>query len=343
MKILLVGSNFSYAIERYFVRYLTEMGATIEHFAAPDMIFAYHSKNLVNKILFHSKIYTGYSSVNKKLLKAAYSFKPDIIWVFKGMEIFPATLKKLGKDFKLANYNPDHPFLITSRGSGNRNVSESVGLYHLHFCYHNELMQRIEREFKIPTVFLPFSYDEEDVVYNEAADHEEIKKVCLQANPDAYRVNKVELLTKAGIEVDVYGIGWGKTRLSANEKVRIFDIVTRPKFWQLNRQYRLQLNLFREYNFGSHNMRSFEIPVVGGIQLTPYSEEQAGFFEEDKEIFFFRDDKEMVEQTRAILDMPADKIDTNRKAARKRSLAGGYSFKDRSQTVYNSFKAMMSW
>src|SRR5215210_4698797 len=144
MKILIVGSKSEYAIENYFAKYLSELGNEIEYFPSADIIFKYHSKNILNKILFKSKLKTNYKAVNGDLLKNAYLFRPNIIWVFKGMEILPETLKILCADFYLVNYNPDHPFLITSLGSGNKNVSESVGLYHLHFCYSEELRSIIK-------------------------------------------------------------------------------------------------------------------------------------------------------------------------------------------------------
>ncbi len=342
MKILLVGSNFSYAIERYFVRYLAEMGVEINQYAAPDIVFNYHSKNIVNKILFHSKINTGYKPVNKELLKIAYNYKPDVIWVFKGMEIYPETLATLKKDFKLANYNPDHPFLITSRGSGNSNVRDSVGHYHLHFCYHNQLIQQIQEEFHIPAVFLPFAYDGDDMVYVDQNTITEIPRICFQANPDAYRVAVVEKLASNGLEVDVFGIGWNKTSLQHNSKVRLFNIASRQEFWKLNQEYRVQLNLFRAYNKGSHNMRTFEIPAVGGIQLAPYSEEQAMFFEEGKEIFFFHDEDDMLVKAKYLLGLSSEDALQIRQAARKRSLASGYTFKDRANTVYQSFKTLVN-
>ena len=88
-------------------------------------------------------------------------------------------------------------------------------------------------------------------------------------------------------------------------------------------------------------MRTFEIPAVGGIQLAPYSDEQASFFEEGKEIFFFKNDEEMIANIRKILALPLSEVDSIRIAARKRSLDSGYTFTDRASTVYNTFKAML--
>jgi len=342
MKVLIVGSKNESAIERFYMKYLEEYGVTVHLYAAYDIVYAYHSRNIVNKVLFKTKLWTGYRAVNKGLLETAAALKPDIIWVFKGMEIYPQTLVTLRKQgFKLVNYNPDHPFIIAGPGSGNKNVTDSVGLYDLHFCYHNGLLKEIKERFNISTVMLPFAYEGSEVIYADPATVTPIKKICFQANPDSYRADMVELLAKNGLIVDVYGKGWQRTKLPNVPGVNIYDIASRPKFWEMNQSYRVQLNLFRKHNYGSHNMRTFEIPVVGGIELTPYSEEQADFFEEEKEIFFFRSDDDMVVQAKKLMAMSEAQIDDIRTAARARSLASGYSFADRSKTVLNSFKRLV--
>ncbi|HEY4147660.1 MAG TPA: glycosyltransferase, partial [Chitinophagaceae bacterium] len=297
--------------------------------------------SIIHKILFHSKVVTKYPQVNKGLLQKAREEKPDVIWVFKGMEIYPDTLAQLRKEgFKLANFNPDHPFIITSKGSGNKNVVDSVGLYDLFFCYQRELQREIEKRFSIPTVFLPFAYDTGDLTYADPQSVNEISRLCFQGNPDPYRAKMIGFLADAGISVDVYGHGWDKTPVMYNKGINIFPIATRKQFWYKNQEYRVQLNLFREYNFGSHNMRTFEIPVVGGIQLSTYSEEQAEFFKEGEEIFFFRDPGDLVQKTKALLALPKEEADLLRQKARNRSLVSGYSFEDRAKTVMAAFKQL---
>ncbi len=341
MRVLIVGSESPSAIERYYVKYLVESGVDVFHYASADIVFNYHSRNIINKVLFKTKINTGYRTVNEGLIGKAMDVRPDIIWVFKGMEIFPQTLQLLKtKGFKLANFNPDHPFIIISSGSGNKNVTDSVGLYDLHFCYQQHLQREIEQRFGIPTVFLPFAYDAEDVSYVDPAGIREIPRLCFQGNPDAYRARILNMLADAGIPVDVYGHDWDKTIVARNPGIRFFPIANRTDFWKKNQEYRIQLNLFREYNFGSHNMRTFEIPVVGGIQLTTYSEEQAAFFEEGKEVFFFHDQAELVQKARVILSLSPGEAEQVRAHARSRSLVSGYSFADRARTVFEAFKQL---
>src|SRR2546423_266143 len=112
MKVIIAGNSKSWAIERYFIKYLRAAGIEVILYPSGDIVHDFHTKNLFNKILFHSKLVTKYPRVNKGLLTAAREEKPDVIWFFKGMEVYPETLQQLKKEgFRLANFNPDHPFI----------------------------------------------------------------------------------------------------------------------------------------------------------------------------------------------------------------------------------------
>jgi spore maturation protein CgeB len=342
LKILIVGSDNRWSIERYFVKYLKQIGAVVDLYPAADIVFSWHSKNIVHKILFKTGIWKHYRKVNNELIEMASSIKPDVIWVFKGMEIYPVTWKKLrGMGIRLANFNPDHPFIISSRGSGNKNVTASVALFDLHFCYIRSLMSLIEEQFHISTIFLPFAFEESDITYMKEDEIQEINRICFQGNPDSYRADMILFLSENGFEVDVYGYGWEKTKLVNRKNISLYPIASRPDFWKKNQAYRIQLNLFRAHNVGSHNMRTFEIPAVGGIQLAEYSVEQAEFFVENEEIFFFRDKSELKQKVEMLLGFTSKQAELIRQKARKRSLESGYRFSDRAMTVYQSFKKMI--
>lgn len=341
MKILIAGSNKSWALERIYIKYLKELGMDVYLYPAPDIVFDIHSRNIFNKILFKTKIKTWYKGVNAGLIEHANFIKPDIIWVFKGMEIYPSTLKFLRTKVKLANYNPDHPFIISSSGGGNKNVSESVGLYHLHFFYNNELGKQIEQAYHIPTVSLPFGYELSSEDYLIALKEPGIERVCFLGNPDKTREEIVKLVAENGFSIDVYGHGWDKSSVKNHKNVNVHDAVYGLSFWKILRTYKIQLNIFRDHNLGSHNMRSFEIPAVGGVQLAPYSEEHASFFEEGKEIFLYRDKKDLLKYLNYLMNCDDKIVSETRKAARIRSLDSFYSYKDRAAIVFDTFQRIM--
>lgn len=342
MKILLVGSEKHWAIERYFVKYLRSFGADVRVFPAHDIVYNYHTASLINKILFRSKLRTLYPSINRSLLSIATEWKPDIIWIFKGMEVYPATLKQLRKQhIKLCNYNPDHPFIFKSRGSGNENVRKGVPFYDLHFCYQHDLGLEIENKFGIATEFLPFSYEASEVEFHPDVDESQLI-VCFQGNPDRSRIETIKMLADAGVPVHVYGHNWEKVNWEGRNNLKCFPIQERKVFWKLMQVYRVQLNLFRDYNIGSHNMRSFEIPAAGGIQLAPDSKEQRLFFENGKEIFLFSSPNEMISMAKELLSLSKEEATRIRIASRKRVIESGYTFRDRSEKVYSVFKRMLS-
>lgn len=71
---------------------------------------------------------------------------------------------------------------------------------------------------------------------------------------------------------------------------------------------------------GVVNLRAFEIPMAGGLQFCRYNEELAGYFEEDKEIVFYRDNVDLIEKANYYTKRASDaEIAKIKKAARIRA------------------------
>jgi spore maturation protein CgeB len=109
--------------------------------------------------------------------------------------------------------------------------------------------------------------------------------------------------------------------------------VTGLPFWETLSKYRVQLNILRLQNEGSHNMRSFEIPGAGGIMLAPDTPEHRHYFSNETEIFLYQDFKSCLEQCRKILSLPEAESRAVRDAARRRSLQSGYTYEARSRQL----------
>lgn len=328
MKILIVGQFKSWALEHHYVRYLSRY-AQVEIYPAEEVFDDFYHRSVFNKIRFR----LGWASIEQKigreLIARAETYHPDAILIFKGMRIRPAVLEKLKtKGFFLANYNPDHPFLFSSRGSGNENVSQSIGLYDLHFCYSRDVQRHIERKYAIPTAFLPFGYELSEAVFQKAAQSPEILRACFIGNPDAIRVKYLKTLVENAVPLDVYGHGWAK-HLPGSPGLQIQDAIYGEQFWKKMRAYRVQINVFRPHNEGSHNMRSFEIPAVGGVMLAPDSPEHRAFFEAGKEVFLYSGEAELTDLAKKILSFSDEQTLAVRNAAREKSQNAGYSYERR--------------
>ncbi len=327
MKLMMVGSDKVYAIENFYKKYLEAQGVEISLFTAQNYFYGYYQKSILNKILYRASLSGIIPKINKLFRQAVEEFKPDIIWLFKGMEITAASLdwaKK--KNIRLANYNPDNPFIFSGAGSGNKNVTDSIPLYDLHFTYNQKVKDKLEKELNLRAAYLPFGFDLPDTLYEECAAQEELIRVCFAGNPDRERAAFIEDLAARGLEIDVYGNRW--SRFVKHPRIRIFQPVYGNEFWKILRKYRVQLNLMRPHNEYSHNMRSFEVPAVGGIMLAPDTAEHRLFFEAGKEVFLFESSEDCAMYAEKLLHLPKAEADEIRLNARKRSLESGYSYQE---------------
>jgi hypothetical protein len=339
MRLLLLGSDYGYSIERHYLKYLRELGVDVTLFGIENLYARYAQKNLFTKVINKIGINQHFfAEVNRQTIDFVKQHQPTHILVFKGMQLYPQTiqlLKKLG--CFIANYNPDHPFILTDKGSGNQYVTDAVPYYDLHFCYSKLLMQTIEKNYGLPTVFLPFGYELSDEVYEKALQQEEILQPCFIGNPDKERIAFIKSLLKEGITLAVYGHHWERY-FSTTAQLTLHPACHHQDYWFTLQRYRVQINFLRKHNVDSHNMRTFEIGAIGGVQLANDTTEHREFFEEDKEIFLFKTTSECAEKIRFLLALLPQKINEVRLNARQRSVLGNYTYASRVQTIFNTLK-----
>ena len=342
MKILMSYAEGSHFLANaYFNNLKSLIGEeNILGFKHSEIFQNYRQKNTFTRIvcrLYPDYIYT---QISKSLIKEVDRWKPNILLLFKGQEILPETLKKIKKQgVYLVNYNLDHPFDYFSKGSGNKNVFRSLSVYDLHITYSKQIQEQLAKKLpKSSNAFLPFGYftsiDEERLNRIKT----DINEVCFIGNPDRERLRILKLLIKEGIKINIYGHGWDKYP-DLNEKANIREALYGKDYLNTISMYRIQLNIFRPHNHNSHNMRTFEVPAAGGIQLAPYSVEQTEFFVEDKEVFFYKNDQELVEKAKQLLALPQSKVVELRQSALFRSIKSNYSYSKRTQQLHNILKS----
>ncbi|ULQ56263.1 glycosyltransferase [Flavihumibacter rivuli] len=330
-RILIVGSDNIWSIERIYARHLKELGVAVEIFPAQNLFLASYNKSLVNKLLYKAGLSRILHGVNQSLRQHIEKKRPDAVWVFKGMEVFPSTIQWIHSlRVPVVNYNPDNPFIFTGSGSGNKNVTRSIRAFDLHFTYSLAIKSQLEK-IGCKVALLPFGFDLADKDLEAAAAAPEILKLCFLGNPDKDRASFIRQLADGGIQIDLFGNNWGA--FISHPNIGIFDAVYAGDFWIKLRQYRVQLNLMRVHNLDSHNMRSFEVPGIGGIMLAPDTPEHRLFFKDGEEAFLFTDATSCMEKANQLLRLDKAGADRIRENARKRSLASGYSYKDRSADV----------
>jgi spore maturation protein CgeB len=332
LKLLVIGSNSDYAIERHYVKHFSDFKeiTSIDFFSARQLFLDYYEKSLLNKLIYRIGFSNVLKEINESLVRQVSFFNPDIILVFKGMEIFPKTLRQFkAKGIKLVNYNPDNPFLFTGRGSGNRNITKSIGIYHAFVSYDRDICRTMESKHNVKSYCIPFGY--EPKVGTEKWVEDEIQRVCFIGNGDNLRLDFLNRLAQKGLKIDLHGLHWKATKLHSN--IKLFPPVYGDEFISHIRKYRVQLNLMRIHNSESHNMRSIEIPGYGAIQLAPFTPDHIEFFKRDEEIFVYKTLEECYEKATMILKLSKEEANRHKSLGYYACFNNGYSYRNRASQM----------
>lgn len=335
MKILIVGAAEPFSLETFYAEALSLYQNDVSIVPVHSLFTSYYKKSTFNKIKHRLHVSHIYAKLNRLILEKVKDERPDVVWVFKGMEVYPNTLRAIREcGVFLVNFNPDHPYHFTGYGSGNRNIVTGLREYDLHFCYAKSVMERIAHETKIVVKRLPFGYAVSDGDFQKIESVNENLRACFIGFCDAARLAVVRELSSTCIPIDVYGTGWSG-KLQESEMLRINGPVYNEEYWRKLRSYRVQINMLRPHNAGNHNMRTFEVPAVGGILLTARSYEQSEFFEVGREIFDFGSFSELASNASELLSLSAESSSAIRLRARKRSVDSEYSYVERAKFVHD--------
>lgn len=86
------------------------------------------------------------------------------------------------------------------------------------------------------------------------------------------------------------------------------------------------------------HLRTFEIPMSGGLELASHTEELASYFEEDKEIVLYRSKEEMTDKARFYLDSKNKLVVQNMKKAARKRAENEHTWTKRFEKVFEAIK-----
>jgi spore maturation protein CgeB len=316
--ILILGSVHQAALEIVFSNELTRLGIRNRVLGVQNLFLNYYQKSRFHKLIFRIGLSTIISRIQVLIKNEVEIFMPDVVLIFKGMEVVPATIIWLKtKGVKVVNFNPDHPFVFSGKGSGNQNVTDSIPLFDLYVTYDETANSQLIRS-GVNSIVIPFGFDKNGFSYHALSAAEEKLRVCFLGNADKFRVSFINQLASHGLQIDVFGENWSNFRLHNG------IVKHGPKygqaFWDTLQKYAVQLNLLRPHNMNSHNMRSFDIPGAGGIMLAPKTPDHELFFLNEQEIFLFENLSDALQQINKIIDLGFDERNKIRLAARRKAV-----------------------
>ena len=96
-----------------------------------------------------------------------------------------------------------------------------------------------------------------------------------------------KILNNLNIKIDIFGRL--KKKHNLNGKLNIHEShISGRKLKKIISSYAISVNILRLKNKNSHNMKSFEIPALGGLMLTNFSREQMLFLNKTKNVLCIR-------------------------------------------------------
>jgi len=296
LKILILGSFNTGALEHHFFNGFIANDVEVLKYDVTQNYLNSLKNNLSSKLINRLNPNLLLSDINKKIINFCKQSPVDVIFVNKGSTIFPSTLQEIRLFCKLiVNYNPDHPFIFHSRGSGNKNVSNSIMNYDILFSYSKNICKKVKEIYKVNTYWIPFGYDPKLDNINLRNSINSDRFLFVGAF-DNNRANLMESLKRN--DFDIYGDGEWFTKTAGKNYVR--NSFKNAKLYgndliQKSKEALASLNILREQNINenAHNMRTFEVPGMGGTLISNFTEEQAYFFEPDKEMIYFSSTDEL--------------------------------------------------
>lgn len=288
-------ANFT-ALEYSYLRAFRKKGFECEltSFKINPYIYFFISKYYPSKL----KAYLSY--VQKSVLRYLKDSKKKFVFIIKGYYLLPETIeeiKAMGK-FIFCFY-PDDPYRIFP-GTSNLFVQQSINRYNAYFIWSKSIVKKIGGN---NVFYLPFAGDGEllkPTIYTKS-----LSKVVMECdvsfvgNADKERT---DFLNKLSMHLDnkykkiIYGSWW--------EKINDYEIkknVHGNDFINAILSSKININILRVQNKNSNNMRTFEIPVVGGFMLHEYSEEAIEFFEPGGEADYYKSAEECADKIKFYL------------------------------------------
>lgn len=257
--------------------------------------------------------------LNRDILVRAESIHKTVslIWVDKGIWMYPATLRALKQRFgcPAVHYTPDAQI----HWQRSRHFLSSLPLYET--CV-------TTKEWEIPdyracgagkiVLTLQGYGDHFDRGETSAEEHARYGfGVGFIGHYQPHYAGRLKALVDAGIDVHVWGDAWQRRATSRNWlRGRTGPGLFGPSYPAALRSVQIGLGLLGKHIPETTTTRSFEIPAVGTFLLAERTDMHRELFEEGVEAEFFGSDEELVDKARFYLAHPEE---------RERIAAAGYA------------------
>lgn len=273
---------------------------------------------------------------NEQIIKKISLTNYDIVWIDKGITIYPETLKCIKKKSPhtiLISYSPDNMAL---RHNQSQQYLECIPIYDYIITNKSYILDDMRKLGAKRVYFVNNSY-EPSFHYPRILTEDDYKQIGgdigFVGSWEKERCESILYLAQHGLNIRVWGGGkWLKYKgMYPNLKIENKGLYS-ENYSKSFQAFKISLCFLRKKNHDVQTTRTVEIPACGGFMLAERTHEHQVMFEEGKEADFFSSNKELLEKCKYYLQH-----DNERKqiamAGLKRCKVSGYSNEDTIRNV----------
>lgn len=238
---------------------------------------------------------------NKKFVSTVSKEKPDLLFIIKGDNFFPATLGKIKKVLScpVVGYAWDEPFYTHNNNQDDyrkTNFKNGILFYDFIFVFDPFYIDEIKRQGAKKVCYLPLATNPsryKDILVSEQDRSDYGYDICFIGMPFPNRVEIFESLRDYNL--GVFGDHWTKYFMLQGKKTPSY-YRGRASGETVNKIYlssKIVLNLHHPHSIEGLNTRTFDIPACGAFEIVDYKKDLEKHFKIDKEIVTFRNINEL--------------------------------------------------
>jgi len=343
MKILIVGDNLWDIYEKSFYKGFKELGYDVDIFGYGDRF----KNTIFHKIEKKFAIGIVTNKINQDLLNKVQDYKPDLIFFYRVLHIYPKTYKYLKQNFKtkLFCYNNDDPFAEYYPSYYWRHYKNSLKYMDWIFSYRWKNIEDYKNLGYDNVSLLRSYYLKEKNFYidNILENKYKCDVIFLGHWEDDGRDEYIKLLFDNNIDIKLYGHSWQNSKYYEyfKEKLRYEITVVSEDYNLALNSSKIALVFLSKLNNDTYTRRCFEIPATKTMMISEYTDDLAkNLFEEDKEAVYFKSKEELLKKIKLYLK-DENKIKEVGKNGYNRLMKDGHEVKDRCEEiikVYNEIK-----
>lgn len=208
--------------------------------------------------------------INLELLIEINKYKPDVLLISKGVNIFPETLLEITKkSILILNWNPDDFF---NNNNSSKHIINSLPLYDYVFSARSHLFDEyrsmgIKNPIYLDWYYIPWLHKKPDNLL------EEKKKITFIGTYSKRREQIIDSI-KTNYPIEIWGDQWQFSRLRYKNNIFVKSkSLSQKDFPNVMSQSILNLNILTLENRDVTNLKTFEIPASYGLMLTEYTPE----------------------------------------------------------------------